>query len=42
VAPNLIIGGGGATQLGALLALPHRIDGELVLRGLACYADQAA
>ena len=41
VAPNLIIGGGGAAQLGALLALPHRIDGELVLRGLARYADQA-
>ena len=41
VAPHLVIGGGGAAQLGALLALPHRIDAELVLRGLACYADQA-
>jgi type III pantothenate kinase len=41
VAPMLVLGGGGAAQLGALLALPHRIDAELVLRGLACYADQA-
>jgi len=41
VAPTLVLGGGGAAQLGALLALPHRIDAELVLRGLARYADQA-
>jgi len=41
VAPHLIIGGGGAAQLGALLTLTHRIDRELVLRGLAYYAEQA-
>jgi type III pantothenate kinase len=42
MAPALLLGGGGAAQLGALLALPHRIDAELVLRGLARYADQHA
>ena len=41
VAPTLVLGGGGAPQLSALLALPHRIDAALVLRGLAHYADQA-
>jgi type III pantothenate kinase len=41
-APALLLGGGGAAQLGALLALPHRIDADLVLRGLARYADQHA
>jgi type III pantothenate kinase len=39
--PKLVIGGGAATQLGALIAPPHRIDAELVLRGLARYADRA-
>jgi len=39
--PRLVLTGGGASRLGALLALPHRIDAELVLRGLAHYADRS-
>jgi len=39
--PALILSGGGAGRLGGLLAVPHRIDAELVLRGLAHYADNA-
>jgi type III pantothenate kinase len=37
--PALILGGGGAGALSELIALPHRIDAALVLRGLAIYAD---
>ena len=40
--PTLILSGGGAASLGRLLALPHRVDSELVLRGLAIYADRVA
>jgi len=42
--PALVLSGGGAAALGALLppTLPHRIDAELVLRGLALYADSGA
>jgi type III pantothenate kinase len=39
--PALVLSGGGAAQLAGLLTLPHRIDPELVLRGLACLADGA-
>ena len=38
-APELVLTGGGAGRLGALLEPPYRIDAELVLRGLAVYAD---
>lgn len=38
--PAVVLTGGGAERLGALLALPHRLDPELVLRGLAVYADR--
>ena len=38
-APAVVLTGGGAVQLGALIEAPHRIDSELVLRGLAIYAD---
>lgn len=41
-APGLLLSGGGAATLGRLLTLPYRADGELVLRGLAIYADRAA
>ena len=41
VAPALVLGGGGAPRLADLIALPLRIDAELVLRGLARYADHA-
>ena len=37
--PALILTGGGATRLSALLDAPHRVDAELVLRGLAILAD---
>lgn len=37
--PALILTGGGASRLSALLDVPHRIDAELVLRGLAMLAD---
>lgn len=40
--PALILTGGGASQLGALVTAPHRVDAELVLRGLAIYADSLA
>jgi type III pantothenate kinase len=40
--PALTLTGGGAVRLGELLALPHRIDAELVLRGLAVLADQSS
>lgn len=38
-APALILTGGGAARLSGLLDTPHRIDAELVLRGLAILAD---
>ncbi len=41
-APALLVGGGGAARLAALLELPHRVDADLVLRGLARYAEAAA
>ena len=37
-APALVLSGGGAARLSALVALPHRVDASLVLRGLAIYA----
>jgi type III pantothenate kinase len=40
-APAVVLTGGGATRLGALIEPPHRIDAELVLRGLAIYAQSA-
>ena len=41
VAPALVLGGGGARRLVDLIALPLRIDAELVLRGLALFAERA-
>jgi type III pantothenate kinase len=38
-APALILCGGGAKRLGPLLELEHRYDPDLVLRGLAHFAD---
>lgn len=38
-APALVLTGGGAVRLGRLLRTAHRIDAELVLRGLAVLAD---
>ncbi len=38
-APALILTGGGAWRLSALLDAPHRVDAELVLRGLAMLAE---
>jgi type III pantothenate kinase len=40
--PALVLSGGGALRLSALLAPPHRVDTSLVLRGLAIYADSRA
>ena len=40
--PALLLTGGGADRLAALIALPHRADRDLVLRGLARYADAAS
>jgi type III pantothenate kinase len=40
-APALLLSGGGSQRLGAVLALPHRIETDLVLRGLAHYAESA-
>lgn len=41
-APTLILTGGGAAKLSGLLVVPHRIEAELVLRGLAMLADSGA
>jgi type III pantothenate kinase len=38
--PALILTGGGAQDLANLVTLPHRIDGDLVLRGLAQFAEE--
>lgn len=40
-APALILTGGAAPRLGGLLGVPYRIDAELVLRGLAHYAESS-
>jgi type III pantothenate kinase len=40
--PTLILTGGGAVRLSPWLDVPHRIDAELVLRGLARLADAGA
>jgi type III pantothenate kinase len=40
-APTLVFSGGAAPRLAKLVALPSRIDGELVLRGLARLVDSA-
>jgi type III pantothenate kinase len=37
--PRLLLTGGGAARLAELVALPHRVDPDLVLRGLARLAD---
>ena len=37
-APSLVLTGGGAARLATLIEPVHRIDAELVLRGLAIYA----
>ncbi|HEY2395799.1 MAG TPA: type III pantothenate kinase [Rudaea sp.] len=37
--PAVVLGGGGARRLGGLIAPAHRVDEEVVLRGLAIYAD---
>ncbi|HET8942345.1 MAG TPA: type III pantothenate kinase [Rudaea sp.] len=37
--PALILTGGDACEVSALLAIPHRIDADIVLRGLALFAD---
>jgi type III pantothenate kinase len=41
-APGLILTGGGAPRLSPWLDAPHRIDAELVLRGLARLGDAGA
>ncbi|HST28303.1 MAG TPA: type III pantothenate kinase, partial [Rudaea sp.] len=40
--PTLILTGGGAAKLSPLIEASHRIDAELVLRGLARLADAGA
>jgi type III pantothenate kinase len=37
--PALVLTGGGAERLGTLIAPAHRIEADLVLRGLAIFAD---
>jgi type III pantothenate kinase len=39
MAPALILSGGGAKRLAPLLELEHRVDPDLVLRGLAHFSD---
>jgi type III pantothenate kinase len=41
VMPSLVLGGGGAPRLANLVTLSSRSDAELVLRGLARFADHA-
>jgi len=38
-APALVLTGGGAARLGELIALSHRVENDLVSRGLAILAD---
>ena len=40
--PRLLLAGGGATQIATLLEIPARVVADLVLRGLAAYADATA
>ena len=40
-APTLVVCGGGGKRLAALLETPHRLEQDLVLRGLATFADGA-
>ena len=40
-APRVIVSGGAGETLGALLEIEHAIEPDLVLRGLAIYADAA-
>jgi type III pantothenate kinase len=40
--PALVLSGGGAERLSPLVAPAHRLDGDLVLRGLALYAQSMA
>jgi len=37
--PALVLSGGGAQRLSGLITSKHRVDEEIVLRGLAVYAD---
>lgn len=39
--PTMIVCGGGGKRLGALLEVPYRLETDLVLRGLALFADAA-
>ena len=39
--PTLVVCGGGGKRLAALLEAPHRLEQDLVLRGLAAFADGA-
>jgi type III pantothenate kinase len=41
-APALVLSGGGAERLSQLVAPAHRLDTDLVLRGLALYAQAVA
>lgn len=38
-APSVVLSGGGGERLSGLITPAHRVDGEIVLRGLAIYAD---
>jgi len=38
-APALVLTGGGAARLSGLIEPAHRVDAEIVLRGIAIYAD---
>ena len=40
--PRLLLAGGDATQIATLLEIPARVVADLVLRGLAAYADATA
>jgi type III pantothenate kinase len=40
-APTLVLTGGGAHRLAEFITLPHRIEADLVLRGMAEFAGQA-
>lgn len=41
-APALVLSGGGAERLSGLVAPAHRLDSDLVLRGLALYAQSVS
>lgn len=40
--PVLLLSGGGAVRLGGYLALPHRIEADIVLLGLGIYSESPA